>query len=156
VASGQQPYVHDLVICLAAPTVLLSEAEGAAGAAEFVALVHGLGDAGSDPTVRLVRERRVRPGRIDERLRLVSHAAGPISTELSLTIAADLTPINAVRTSPVVIDADDDGQVTLRWEVEGGPRDEVAVSWSVQVEGRDGSARGSRGVPPPTARAVRR
>ncbi len=201
-ASGQQPYVHDLVICLAAPTVLLSEADGQirplgaqgmlhadirvlsraevrvgghepvpvahgqgdAGAAEFVALVRGLGDAGSDPTVRIVRQRRVRPGRIDERLCLVSHAARPISTELSLTIAADLTSINAVRNGdaepsaapvlhaagvqwqhsetrilvttdePVVIDADDDGQVTLRWHVEVGPRDEVAVSWSVQVE----------------------
>jgi glycogen debranching enzyme len=201
-ASGQQPYVHDLVICLAAPTVLLSDSDGQirergaqgmlhadirvlsraevrvgghepapvahgqgdAGAAEFVALVRGLGHGGPDPTVRLERHRRVRPGRVDERLRLISNAAGPISTEVSLALAADLTPINAVKNGdsrppakpvvhaagvewchaetricvatdePVVISADDDGQVTLRWAVRVEASDEVTISWSVQVE----------------------
>jgi hypothetical protein len=71
--------------------------QGDAGSAEFVALVRGLGDAGSDPTVRLERRRRVSPGRVDEWFRLVADASVAISTDVSLTLAADLTPVNAIR-----------------------------------------------------------
>jgi glycogen debranching enzyme len=202
VGSSQQPYVHDLVICLAAPTVLLSDADGQvrargaqgmlhadirvlsraevrvgahelvpvvngqgdAASAEFVALVRGLGNAGSDPTVRLERRRRVSPGRVDEWFRLVSDAAGAISTDVSLTLAADLTPVNAVRAgeaqpparpvvhaagvewrhdetrivvstdAPVLISADGEGNVILRWDVQVDPGGELTVSWSVQAE----------------------
>jgi glycogen debranching enzyme len=202
VGSSQQPYVHDLVICLAAPTVLLSDADGQvrargaqgmlhadirvlsraevrvgahelvpvvnghgdAASAEFVALVRGLGNAGSDPTVRLERRRRVSPGRVDEWFRLVSDAAGAISTDVSLTLAADLTPVNAVRSgdaqplarpvvqaagvewryeqthivvstdAPVLISADGEGNVILRWDVQVDPGGEVTVSWSLQAE----------------------
>jgi glycogen debranching enzyme len=199
---GRQPYLHDLVICLAAPTVLLSEPDGQvrpqgaqgmlhadirvlsraevriggqeavpvahgggdAGEAEFVAVVRCLGDEGPDPTVRLERRRRVRPGRLDEQLRLVSDAAAPFSTQVSLTLAADLAPINAVKNGksqpparpelcaagvewqheqtrivvgtdePVVVTADDEGNVTLQWAVCVEPSDEVTVSWSLQVQ----------------------
>jgi glycogen debranching enzyme len=202
VTAGHQPYLHDLVVCLAAPTVLLSEPDGQvrprgaqgmlhadirvlsraevrvggqeavpvahgvgpAGDAEFVALVRWLGDEGPDPTVRLERRRQVRPGRVDERLRLVSDAEQPISTYVSLTLAADLVPIHAVKNGesqpparpapgatgvewqhettrilvstddPVVVTTDDDGQVTLRWDVHVGPRDDVTVSWSLQAQ----------------------
>jgi glycogen debranching enzyme len=202
VTAGHQPYLHDLVVCLAAPTVLLSEPDGQVrargaqgmlhadirvlsraevrvggqeavpvahgvgplGDAEFVGLVRCLGDDGPDPTVRLERRRQVRPGRVDERLRLVSDAEQPISTYVSLTLAADLVPIHAVKNGesqppvrptpratgvewqhettrilvrtddPVMVTTDDDGQVTLRWNVHVEPRDDVTVSWSLQVQ----------------------
>jgi glycogen debranching enzyme len=202
VTTGQQPYLHDLVLCLAAPTVLLSEPSGqvrpcgaegmlhadvrvlsraevrvagreavpvahgldGAGDAEFVSLVRGLGDDGPDPTVRLERRRRLRPGRLDERLRLVSDATVPISTTLSLTLAADLAPINEIKNGGagapapaqhradgvvwkteatrivvtsgdlVEITADGTGQVTLTWRVRIEPRDEVTVDWSLEVQ----------------------
>jgi glycogen debranching enzyme len=200
--ASRQPYLHDLVVCLAAPTVLLSEPDGQvrargaqgmlhadirvlsraevrvggqeavpvahgmgdAGVAEFVGLVRCLGDEGPDPTVRLERRREVRPGRVDERLRLVSDAAQPISTHVTLTLAADLVPIQAVksgdsappaRSTPlptgvewqhettrirvttddaVVVTTEDDGLVTLRWDVRLEPSDDVSVSWSLQVQ----------------------
>jgi glycogen debranching enzyme len=206
VGPGHQPYLHDLVVCLAAPTVLLSDPDGqirplgaqgvlhadirvlsraevrvggheavpvahgvgAAGDAEFVALVRSLGDEGPDPTVRLERRRRVRPGRLDERLRLVSAAAEPISTHVTLTLAADLAPIHAVKNGdsqpparpvlraagaewrhettrilvstddPVVVTGHDDGHVTLQWDVHVEPCEDVTVSWSLQV--RDAGA----------------
>jgi glycogen debranching enzyme len=202
VTQGQQPYLHDLVICLNAPTVLLSGTDGqirplgaqgllhadirvlsqaevrvggqepvpvahgvlAAGEAEFVSLVRCLGDAGPDPTVRLFRRRIVRPGRVDETLRLVSDAAEAVSTDVSVTVAADLTPINAVKDGqsqpparptllasgaqwrstgtsirvttedPAAVTANDDGTVTVRWAVRVEPHDEVSVSWSLHVE----------------------
>jgi len=125
--------------------------QGDAGSAEFVAVVRGLGNAGSDPTVRIERRRRVRPGRVDESFRLVSHAAEAISTDVTMILAADLTSVNAVRSGdpqpparprvnaagvewrqkatrivvstddPVLISAEDDGNVTLRWDVQVDP-----------------------------------
>jgi glycogen debranching enzyme len=201
VTQGQQPYLHDLVVSLAAPTVLLSDTDGqlrsrgaqgmlhadirvlsraevrvggqeavpishgvvGAGAADFIALVRCLGDDGPDPTVRLERRRQVRPGRVDEQLSLVSAAAEPFSTTISLTVAADLAPINEVKSGgvrpptppvlgdggvewrrddtricltadgPVTVTADENGNVTLHWSIDVEPGSTGTVSWALQA-----------------------
>jgi glycogen debranching enzyme len=131
----RQPFLHDLVTCVQAPTQVLSDRNGqireqgvqgvlhgdlrvlsraellvdgtepvgiaggpvAGAAARFSAVVRGLGDPGADPTVRVERERRIRAGGLDEEIRVVSTALGPVSTEVSLLVAADLAPLGEIR-----------------------------------------------------------
>jgi hypothetical protein len=130
-----QPWLHDLVTVLSAPTVVLSEpsgqvrADGAQGAlhadvrvlsqavlevggaepapvsgglmdartARFVSVPRALGDDTVDPTVRVERQRTVAPGEVSERIAVVSHADAGVSTELALTVAADLAGLAAIK-----------------------------------------------------------
>ena len=138
---SRQPWLHDLVTALCAPTVALSEASGQirpaagsrssaqgvlhadcrvlsaamlevggaepeslssglldAGRALFIGLVRDLGGDGADPAVRVERERLVRPGRVREHIRITSSAEVPLSTELTLRVAADLASIGEIKT----------------------------------------------------------
>lgn len=70
-----------------------------AGAARFVAYARGLGDPTGDPTVTLERTRRVHGDRGVESLTIVNAAQTRLSTTLTLTVAADLAPVSAVRTA---------------------------------------------------------
>ena len=140
-ASSGQPWLHELVIALCAPTVALSEASGQirpaagsrsgaqgvvhadsrvlsaavlevgraepeplssglldAGRALFIGLVRDLGGDGADPAVRVERERLVSPGRVREHIRISSSAAVPVTTELTLRVAADLAGIGEIKT----------------------------------------------------------
>ena len=63
----------------------------------FVSLARWLGDPGDDPTVRIDRIRQVYAGRIAERLEIVSTASVPVSTTVTVDVAVDLAPIEAVR-----------------------------------------------------------
>src|SRR5262249_38120887 len=130
-----QPFLHDLVSCVQAPTLVLSGADGqireqgghgvlhgdvrvlsraellvdgaepaaiAGGpdtgpTARFTAVVRALGAPGADPTVRGDRYRRVRAGGLDEEIRVVSTALGPISAEVALLLAVDLAPLAEIR-----------------------------------------------------------
>src|SRR5580693_10370927 len=130
-----QPWLHELVTALSAPTAVLSEASGQirrsgaqgvlhadsrvlsaavleaggaepvplsfgllqAGRARFIGLARGLGDDGPDPTVRVERERLVTPGRVREQIRIVSAAATPVVTELTVRIGADLASIGEIK-----------------------------------------------------------
>ncbi|MGH3397695.1 MAG: glycogen debranching N-terminal domain-containing protein, partial [Streptosporangiaceae bacterium] len=69
-----------------------------AGRALFIGLVRDLGDDGADPTVRIERERLVSPGRVREHIRISSSAAVPLTTELTLRVAADLASIGEIKT----------------------------------------------------------
>jgi glycogen debranching enzyme len=68
-----------------------------ASRALFVGACRELGDDGPDPTVRVERERLVGPGRMRERIRLISSAGLPVVTEVTLRVAADLACIGEIK-----------------------------------------------------------
>ncbi|MEQ4206400.1 glycogen debranching N-terminal domain-containing protein [Actinopolymorpha sp. B9G3] len=162
-----QPFLHELVSCVCAPSVALSGPDGqiraggvqgvirhdrrilselvvdvdghepapvghslaGAGLARFTGVIRHLGDDGADPTVRLERQRRLRPDGIDEVLTLANNARVPVDATVRVTAAVDLAPMNVVRRgdtpalrspSEVRDDAavwsDSMGEVTLRTE----------------------------------------
>jgi len=130
-----QPWLHELVTAVSAPTAVLSERSGQirpggaqgvlhadarvlsaavlkvgateptplssgllnAGTALFVGACRELGDDGPDTTVRVERERTAGPSGIRERIRLLSAARGPVSTEVTLRVAADLASIGEIK-----------------------------------------------------------
>jgi glycogen debranching enzyme len=69
----------------------IGHAPAGAGATRFVALARRLG------RVRVERTRRVRAGAMDEHIRIVSTADRPVSTTVTLDLAADLAPLGVVR-----------------------------------------------------------
>jgi glycogen debranching enzyme len=131
----QQPYLHDLISCVQAPTVGLSGTDGQirpggvqgvfrydrrvlselvldvdgqepvaighrlldAGRAWFTGVVRHAGDPIPDPTVRLERERRVRPDGMNERITLVNAARRPISVTVRVRAAVDLAGVVDVK-----------------------------------------------------------
>lgn len=156
-----QPWLHDLVTVLSAPTVALSaadgqiRADGAQGAlhadvrvlsqavisvggaepvpvsggltgartARFTAVARTLGDDIADPTVLVERERTVAPGEVQERIRVISSADSGITTELKLTVAADMAALTDIKAGQIAKAAPAarlaaDG-TNLTWE--GGP-----------------------------------
>lgn len=200
-----QPFLHDLVTVVAAPTVVLSGADGQilpagaqgvlradvrllsrldvvldgtpaetvgytlgdAGTCTFTAVARHLGDAGPDPTVRLVRERTAIPEGMVERLTLVNDAHIALRTVVTVGLASDLASIGAIKAgastaSVTAVRAGDgirwerDGDVasvralprpdrivagagsTLEWVVELAPH----TRWSAVVEVRDEGGRG--------------
>jgi glycogen debranching enzyme len=132
---SSQPWLHELVTTVSAPTAVLGERSGqirpagaqgalhadarvlsaavlevggtepvplsggllAAGTALFVGACRGLGRDGADPTVRVERERAVSPGRVRERIRLISDSPGPVSADVTLRVAADLASIGEIK-----------------------------------------------------------
>ncbi|MEQ7126856.1 glycogen debranching N-terminal domain-containing protein [Actinopolymorpha sp. B11F2] len=190
-----QPFLHELVSCVCAPSVALSGPDGqiraggvqgvirhdrrilselvvdvdghepapvghslaGAGLARFTGVIRHLGDDGADPTVRLERQRRLRPDGIDEVLTLANNARVPVDATVRVTAAVDLAPMNVVRRgdtpalrSPsevrddAVVWSDSMGEVTLR--AEGGETAHAGVapvgdvrpvwSWRVTVPAR--------------------
>lgn len=115
----------------------------------YVAVPRHLGDPGPDPTVRLLRRRDVEPGLVRETYTLASTAAEPVTCTLGLRIAADLAPMDGVKSGaafplvapegvggPVLTWARDDLRATLR--VPGARTtadgEEVLATWDVVVE----------------------
>src|SRR6266568_862554 len=188
----RQPWLHDLVTVLSAPTVLLSEAGGqirpggaqgalhadcrvlsmallevagtepapvsggVLGAAKslFIAVPRALGDDVAGPAVWLEREREVAPGRVGERIRLVSAGSG-VDTELVLRVAADLAGIGEIKAGrpgePAAIGLAarrqgavptwGSGHVTVTLHApaataERGEGGEVRLRWAVRLMGR--------------------
>ncbi|HEY8471735.1 MAG TPA: glycogen debranching N-terminal domain-containing protein [Natronosporangium sp.] len=74
----------------------------AAGRAQFVSVVQHVGDPSNDPTVRLERERRVRPDGLDEQLSLVNAARTEISVTVRVRAAADLAGVTDVKRGTAV------------------------------------------------------
>jgi hypothetical protein len=207
----QQPYLHDLVSCVQAPTVGLSGPDGQirrggvqgvfrydrrvlcelvvdvdgeepvpighrlldSGRAQFVGVVRHAGDPSPDPTVRLERERQVRPDGIDERIVLVNAARQPVTMTLRIRAAVDLAGVVDVKSGtpppPLPADglrwADEQTRVTLRATgdpevaaapppaadpgVEGAQRPGGAVGYR-EVERRESRASGGERQPPGT------
>jgi glycogen debranching enzyme len=185
-----QPWLHELVTTVSAPTAVLGERSGqirpsgaqgalhadarvlseavlevggaeptplssgllAADTALFVGACRDLGDDGADPTVRVERERTVSPGRVRERIRLISAAAGPVRAEITLRIAADLASIGEIKAgqprppAPVEVAGRGDGlswgagPLQVRLSAPGatlsaGPAGAV-LRWPARLEGR--------------------
>jgi glycogen debranching enzyme len=103
----------------------IGHANTGAGTTQFVSLARWLGNPGPDPTLRVERTRTVTPGRIDEHITLASDASAPVSTTVTVDLAADLAPIEAVKTgtpaTPVAARRAADGILT--WE-----RDDITVT----------------------------
>jgi glycogen debranching enzyme len=114
----------------------------------FVSVPRHLGDPGPDPTVRLVRRRDVEPGLVRESFVLSSTAAQPVSCTLGLRVAADLAPMDGVKSGAAfpVVPADGVGGSVLTW-ADGDLRatlrvagartredgDDVLATWDVVV-----------------------
>ncbi|GAA0457444.1 amylo-alpha-1,6-glucosidase [Paractinoplanes deccanensis] len=109
-----------------------------AGTTRFVSLARWLGDPGPDPTVRVDRIRRVRPGSVTEEIRISSTASVPVTTAVTVDVESDLAPIETVKSGevrsspPAAIDVrvggDLDCKVTL------APGQSVTLRWSATVD----------------------
>jgi glycogen debranching enzyme len=114
----------------------------------FVSVPRHLGDPGPDPTVRLVRRRDVEPGLVRETYVLSSTAAEPVACTLGLRVAADLAPVDGVKSGASFepVPADGVGGSVLTWDRDGlraslrvaGARTsadgtDVVVTWDVVV-----------------------
>ncbi len=67
------------------------------GRHHFVIAVRHVGGGGTDAMLRLDRHRTVTPGRVEERLVVISAADEPIDTTVVVHLRADLLPIEAVK-----------------------------------------------------------
>lgn len=75
----------------------ISHAAHAAGRVTFAGLARGLDSAQADPFVRVDRERRVVAGSLTETISVTSHRDEPIRTTVTLTVAPDFSPMQAVK-----------------------------------------------------------
>ncbi|WP_034213205.1 glycogen debranching N-terminal domain-containing protein [Actinoplanes subtropicus] len=128
----------------------IGHASAGAGTTHFVSLARWLGDPGPDPTLRVERTRTVTPGRIDERITLTSTASAQVSTTVTVELAADLAPIEVVksggRAAPlpastadgVLIWKRDDITVTataeLNWPVTLAPGTSQTLTFTVRAD----------------------
>ena len=125
------------------------------GVTRFVAVARWLGDEIADPTVRVVRTRRVRPGEVEEEIELASTATVPVTTTVTVETASDFAPIEAVKGGRAA--ASSPGNVTVRvdpfrtWEVTLAPGQSTVLRWSATVDDPDAvmlpGPRGSFSVP---------
>ncbi|MFF5293331.1 glycogen debranching N-terminal domain-containing protein [Paractinoplanes globisporus] len=130
------------------------------GATRFVSVARWLGDEIADPTVRVVRTRRVRPGAVEEEIEVASTATVPVTTTVTVETASDFAPIEAVRSGRAA--SSDPGNVIVRvdpfrtWEVTLAPGQSTTLHWSATVDDPDAvmlpGPRGSFAVPGVTAR----
>ncbi|GAA3337722.1 glycogen debranching N-terminal domain-containing protein [Amorphoplanes nipponensis] len=166
-AAGVQGAFHADVRVLSTAVLRLDErepepighADAGAGTTRFVSLARWLGDPGTDPTVRIERARTVTPARVAEEIRLSSTAAASVRTTVTVELAADLAPIELVRSggrgTPVAATrsagglswardgvavtvtaagAELDERGRLRWAVTLGPRGDRTLSFTVRVD----------------------
>nr|WP_245941655.1 glycogen debranching N-terminal domain-containing protein [Vallicoccus soli] len=144
-ASGAQGAYHGDLRVLSRAVLLLDGEEAehvatvpyAADDVLFVALARRLGDPGPDPTVRVERRRRVRPGRVEEEVLLRSTAAREVVTEVALAVACDLSPMEVVKQGGRREELRSPGP-GLAWERDGA---RVALEApGAQVDGAAGTA----------------
>ncbi len=133
------------------------------GTARFAALARWLGDSGADPTVRVDRIRRTEPDGLAEEIHLVSTAATPVSTQVTLDLACDAAPIDVVKRGaewtkvpPALVSSaglawtSEDTEISatgegadvhpggLAWTVELPPRGSATLRWRLRVRDRGG------------------
>jgi glycogen debranching enzyme len=137
------------------PYPLVAIAEGA-GRIRFISVIREVGDVHSDPTVRVERVRTMRRDGMDEEVWIGSDAAGPVVARVSLGVASDLSPLEAVkltdgprltpRADPsglvwtregVRVTVDGDGATVtadgLSWQVELAPGAHVTLRWRARA-----------------------
>jgi len=110
-----------------------------AGAARFVSLARWLGDPISDPTVRIDRTRRIRPGVVEEEIEITSTATAPVHAAVTVEVASDLAPIELVRSGRAG-EAPPRAGVTVRFagdldrQIALAPGERVVLRWSLTVD----------------------
>jgi hypothetical protein len=116
-------------------------APGDAGTTHFVSVARWLGDEGADPTVRVERTRRLRPGALDEEISLVSSATVPVTTVVTVEVGSDLAPIEVVKAGRVSPGATwERAGITVRiegdlsWPVALPPGGRRTLRWSMAVD----------------------
>jgi hypothetical protein len=116
-------------------------APGDAGTTHFVSVARWLGDDIADPTVRVERVRRLRPGAVEEEITLTSTATVPVRTTVTVEVASDLAPVEAVKAGRVApgqtwprdtITVHVDGP--LEWPVDLAPGERRTLRWSLTVD----------------------
>jgi glycogen debranching enzyme-like protein/mannosylglycerate hydrolase MGH1-like protein len=112
-----------------------------AGTTHFVSVARWLGDDIADPTVRVTRTRRLRPGAVEEEISVISSATVPVTTTVTVEVASDLAPIEAVRGGTVssgqtwqreAITVRVDGDLT--WPISLAPGEQRTLTWSLAVD----------------------
>jgi hypothetical protein len=127
-------------------------APAGAAATRFVSLARWLGDPINDPTVRIDRTRRLRPGAVEEEIEITSTATVPVSAAVTVEVASDLAPIELVRSGrsheapprtgvTVRLAGDLDRRISL------APGERVVLRWSLTVDDPEAVIRpGPRGA----------
>ncbi|MCL2315574.1 MAG: amylo-alpha-1,6-glucosidase [Actinomycetia bacterium] len=103
----------------------LAEARITAGETVFLTLARGRPGEGADPRLRLSRRRRVRPGLVEETIRLDSALPQPYRGELSLAVHLDATSIVALKSGFL---ATHDVEITGTGDTVTWSRDAVSAS----------------------------
>jgi glycogen debranching enzyme len=171
--SGAQGVFHADVRVLASSVVTVEGVEpepvmasdAVAGTVVAVGLVRQLDDPGADPTFRIDRRREVRAGHVAETLRVSNAGAVSINATVRVALAADLAPIQAVKSGRVgelvaaraegsglrwvghdvevdVVGADaemdlaDPTRPVLSWLVKLEPNQQVELAWELTVHDR--------------------
>ncbi|MEV4350248.1 glycogen debranching N-terminal domain-containing protein [Actinoplanes sp. NPDC049596] len=108
------------------------------GGTRFVSLARWLGDPGPDPTVRVDRLRRVRPGVLSEEIHISSTASVPVTTTVTIEVESDLAPIEMVKSGEIGAVAASDLSVRvggdLDCKVSLAPGQSVILRWSATVD----------------------
>jgi hypothetical protein len=116
-------------------------ARGDAGTTHFVSVARWLGDNMADPTVRVARTRRLRPGAVEGEITVSSTATVPVSVSVTVEVASDLAPIEAVKSGAVAdgqtwprdaITVHVDGDLT--WPISLAPGEQRTLTWSLTVD----------------------
>ncbi|GGM41093.1 glycogen debranching N-terminal domain-containing protein [Promicromonospora citrea] len=95
---GDVRHVRDLVLeCAESAVEYVSLAPESASHVVFGALLRGVDDARPDPTVRLVRDRRVGDGALAETWTVTSHLAEPTRVTLRLRLRPDFASMHDVK-----------------------------------------------------------
>lgn len=99
------------------------------GSARFLAQIRGAGDITGDPTITLERTRTVRRDHATETITVANASQTRLSATLTLTAAADLSPVGAVRTgNPDPVLAPTATTAGLTWRAPDGLHSELTVS----------------------------
>ena len=150
-----------------------------------VGLPRNLAVAWGDPVARILRARRVDPGVMEEEVEFACATEEPVSAEVTVRLAADLAPMEAVKsgipTQPLaaseaggvltwsagevtavveapgaVVDLADPAHPVLRWSLTASAGAPARISWRVRAEDRIAVVVGARGPAPAGWRGLRR
>lgn len=195
-----QPWLHNLITVLSAPTMMLSEQDGqlrrsgaqgvlhahsrvlsqaileidgtepasissglvSAGTAVFAAIPRQTARDSADPATWTIRQRTVRPGSVQEVVRVTGGPRASGTARVTLRVAADLAVLTDIKdgrgcplvpiattssglqwgndkltvrlTAPgAIASCDPDGEAQLTWHVQLADRDEAEIGWELTV-----------------------
>jgi glycogen debranching enzyme len=99
---GDRRVLSRLVVTLDGVEPVPLRAGAVGDAAWFVGAARSLGDAGTDPSVVVRRDRRVVADGLEERIAVTSYARTPVRARLGIQLGCDLASMHEVRTGTLV------------------------------------------------------